>query len=413
MGDHLNEYLIGGASFIVLLSLFASKAFGRFAIPSLAVFLGVGMLAGSEGLGGVFFDNAWVAQFVGVIALAIIIFSGGFHTEWKEVRPRLVPGALLSTLGVVLTAGMVGIFSSWLLRLPLATGLLLGAIVSSTDAAAVFSVLRSQNMPLRIDMRALLEFESASNDPMAVLLTVGVIHYIADGASAHFRVAPLMLQQVGVGLAVGYAMARASIVLIERVKLDFRGMYPVLLLALVCIDYALTDVLGGSAFLATYVTGVAMGCRRFLHKAALQDFFDGLTWLSQITMFVVMGLLVFPSQLVSVWWPALLIAAFIMFVARPASVLLMLLPFRMGWREKLFVSWVGLRGSVPIVLATLPILAGVAHADLIFDVVFFIVLVSVLVQGTSIPFLARGLGLNVENADASRDAAMLHEGGNA
>ncbi len=405
LGSYVNEYMIGGAAFIIMLSILVSRALGRFAIPSLAVFLGIGMLAGSEGLGGITFDNAWVAQFIGLLALAIIIFSGGFHTEWKEIRPLLKEGAALATVSVILTAIMIGAFAAYWIDIPIIGGMLLGAIVSSTDAAAVFSVLRSRNVNMRKDIRALLEFESASNDPMAVLLTIGVIEYIMSRHVGHNLFVLVMAQQIAVGLVVGYAFARATVFLLERIRLDYKGLYPVLLLSLVCITYALTDVLGGSGFLAVYVMGVTMGHRRFLHRALLQDFFEGLAWLSQIAMFVIMGLLVFPSRLATIWQHGLVIAAFIMFVARPASTMITLAPFRMGWRERVLISWTGLRGSVPILLATFPIVAGVPHADKIFDTVFFVVLISILVQGITIPPFARMLGLTEETAAETKTIA--------
>jgi len=397
ISDHFNEYLIGGASLITMLSIFASKALGRFAIPSLIAFLGIGMLAGSEGLGGIYFDNAWAAQFVGLVALAFIIFTGGFHTEWKQIRGLLKEGTVLSTIGVVLTAVMIGGFSSYLLKIPLPIGMLLGAIVSSTDAAAVFSVLRSRSIRLRGDMLALLEFESASNDPVAVLLTIGIIHYVMSEQATHQELVFMITQQIMVGLAAGYALGRLASLVMERMTLEYKGLYPVLLMSFVCLGYAITDVLGGSGFLAVYIMGICMGRTRFVHKASLQDFFDGLSWLSQIAMFVVLGLLVFPSRLITVWSSGLIIAFFIMFVARPASVFLTMLPFRMGIREKTLISWVGLRGSVPIVLATFPVVAGVPHAGKIFDIVFFIVLVSIAVQGVSIPWVTRWLGLESQD----------------
>jgi cell volume regulation protein A len=270
-------------------------------------------------------------------------------------------------------------------------GLLLGAIVSSTDAAAVFSILRSKGISLRGQLKPLLEFESGSNDPMAVFLTIGMIQVLTQPESSLWDMVRLFALQMSIGLAAGYVMARVTLYLVNRLKLGYEGLYPVLTLSLALLTYGLSDKLGGNGFLAVYITGIIAGNSKFIHKRSLLQFHDGLAWLMQITMFLTLGLLVFPSHLLPVMGLSLLIAVCLILVARPAGVFLSLLPSPFSFREKAFISWVGLRGAVPIILATFPFLAGILQADLLFNVVFFVVLTSVLLQGTTIQYLARWL----------------------
>lgn len=387
----MNETILIGASILVLISVLVSKISDRFGIPTLLLFLILGMLAGSEGLGGIYFDDPALAQFISVIALVIILFSGGFSTEWRQIRSALKESALLATLGVLITALVVGLFAKVLLNLPLLESLLLGSIVSSTDAAAVFSVLRSKGISLKGKLKPLLELESGSNDPMAIFLTVGLIRLISQPDLPALSLIGLFFQQMLIGAALGYAMGRAMVFLVNRLKLGYEGLYPVLTLSLVFLTFGLTAVIGGSGFLAVYLAGIVLGHYSFIHKRSLQRFHDGLAWIMQIAMFLTLGLLVFPSRLVPSMGLALLIAGCLMFIARPVSIFLGLLPSQLGWREKTFISWVGLRGAAPIILATFPLLAGLEQADLIFNVIFFIVLTSVLLQGTSIPLAARWL----------------------
>ena len=387
----MNEYILLAAAVLVLTSVLVSKISDRFGVPALLLFLILGMLAGSDGPGGIYFDDPALAQFIGVNALVLILFSGGLGTAWRRVRPVLKEGLLLSTAGVFITALVVGLFSSLLLGLPLVEGLLLGSIVSSTDAAAVFSVLRSKGISLKGRLKPLLELESGSNDPMAIFLTVGLIQLIAQPDLSPLNLIVLFVRQMLVGAAVGYLMGRAMLSLINRLKLGYEGLYPVLTLSLVFLTFGVTDLLGGSGFLAVYLAGLVLGHHDFVHKRSLARFHDGLAWITQIAMFLTLGLLVFPSRLVPIIGVGLLIAGCLMFVARPVGILLSLLPSALGWREKTFVSWVGLRGAAPIILATFALLAGLEQANLIFDVVFFVVLTSVLLQGTSIPLAARWL----------------------
>jgi len=385
------EYLLLGTSGLLLLSVIASKASGRLGVPALLLFLLIGMLAGSDGLGGIHFDNPWLAQSLGVVALTFILFAGGMDTEWATVRAQLGKGVALSTLGVAITAGLVGLFARTILGMSWLEGLLIGAIVSSTDAAAVFAVMRSRHVSLRSPLKPLLELESGSNDPMAVFLTIGLISLLTGASTSVTDLLPMFVRQMVLGAAIGYGIGKVMVVLINRLRLEYDGLYPVLTLSLVLLTYSGSAWLGGNGFLAVYLAGLMMGNSEFLHKRSLTRFHDGLAWLMQIAMFLTLGLQVFPAQLVPVAGTGLLLALFLMVVARPAAVFLTLAFTALSLREKTMVAWVGLRGAVPIILATFPLLAGLAQATMMFNLVFFIVLTSVLLQGTSIPLVARWL----------------------
>ncbi|MCL4823989.1 MAG: potassium/proton antiporter, partial [Anaerolineales bacterium] len=350
----MDNYVLIGASVILLISVLVSKIADRFGVPVLLLFLILGMLAGSDGLGGIYFDDPALAQIVGVIALILILFFGGLSTEWNQIRPVLKEGLLLSTLGVFITALIVGLFAGALLGLSLVEGLLLGSIVSSTDAAAVFSVLRSKGISLKGRIKSLLELESGSNDPMAIFLTIGLIQLITQPDLSPLSLIRFFIQQMLVGAALGYVMGRAILFLVNRLKLGYEGLYSVLMLALVFLTFGLTDLIGGSGFLAVYLAGIVLGHHDFIHKRSILRFQDGLAWIMQIAMFLTLGLLVFPSRLVPIIGIGMLIAAFLMFIARPVSVFIGLIPSALTWREKTFISWVGLRGAAPIILATFP-----------------------------------------------------------
>ena len=388
------ETLLLVAAVLLVLSVLASKASGRLGVPALVLFLIIGMLAGSDGPGGIEFDNPWVAQLLGVIALALILFAGGLDTEWSAVRPVLAPGLALSSLAVLVSALLMGGFAALVLGFPLLEGMLLGGIVASTDAAAVFAVLRSRGVSLKGRLKPLIELESGSNDPMAVFLTLGLIRLLTLPEASAAELIPSFLIQMALGAGLGLAAGRALLALVNRARLEHEGLYPVLTVAWVLLVYGATARLGGNGFLACYIAGLVVGNRDFVHKKSLLRFHDGLAWLMQIAMFLTLGLLVFPSRLVGVAGAGLVTAAFLMLVARPASVFLTLLPFGYSLRETSLVSWVGLRGAVPIILATFPLLARLPGAEMIFNLVFFVVLASILVQGTSVPFVARLLGLS-------------------
>lgn len=388
------DYALLTAGILLLLSVVSSKASGRLGMPALLLFLAIGMLAGSEGIGGIAFDDAGLAQSLSVLALVFILFSGGFDTVWREIRPVLAPGAALSTVGVLLTAALVGLLGVYVLGYSWLEALLLGAIISSTDAAAVFAILRSKGVGLRGNLKSLIELESGSNDPMAILLTTGFISLITIPNQPITTFVPTFFLQMVLGALAGYLCGRLMAVIINRLRLAYDGLYPVLLIALVLLTYSATALIGGNGFLAVYLAGIIVGNHSVIHRRSLMRFFDGLAWLMQIIMFLALGLLVFPSQLIPVAGIGLLVSLFLMFVARPLSVLLVLLPFRMNPREVAMVGWVGLRGSVPIILAIFPLLAGIGRANEIFNLVFFVVLTSILVQGSTIPLAARWLRID-------------------
>jgi cell volume regulation protein A len=392
------EYILLGAALLLLLSIVSSKVSSRLGIPALLLFLVIGMLAGSEGPGGIYFDNAWVAQFLGVAALVCILFAGGLDTGLDGIRPVLGMGLALSTVGVLISAALIAWFANAILGWTLLEGLLLGAIVSSTDAAAVFAVLRARGIRLKSGLGSLIEMESGTNDPMAVFLTVGVTGLITHGvrddswvglASSLLGLLPEFALEMLLGSVLGYVLGLGIVFLINRLSLDYDGLYPVLTLSLMLLVYGGVATVHGNGFLAVYVAGLVVGSGNFEHKQSLTRFHDGLAWLMQIAMFLTLGLLVFPSHVVPVLGAGVVVALFLMFLARPVSVFASLLFARLGWREKVFVSWVGLRGAVPIILATFPLLAGAPKAYTIFNLVFFIVLFSVLLQGTSLGLVAR------------------------
>jgi len=380
-------FLAGAALF--LLSIVLSKLASRLGLPSLLLFLSIGMLAGSEGLGGIHFDNALFAKTLGIVALVYILFSGGLDTDWQTVRPVVWPGLTLSLLGTFGTAALIGVFAVYVLKFSLLEGFLLGAIVSSTDAAAVFSILRSRNISLRKRLKPLLEFESGSNDPMAVFMTMGIISIIE---SSQFNLPALGLffaKQMFLGALIGFAMSRVMTTALNRLNLEYEGLYPVLSTSLVLFTYGLASFFDGNGFLSVYLAGLLMSRQNFFSKKSLLRFHDGLAWLMQIAMFLTLGLLVFPSHLIPVIIPGILVSVFLMFIARPLSVHLCLLPFKFKMNEKHMVAWVGLRGAAPIILATFVLMANTPNAAAIFNIVFFVVITSVLFQGTTLPFIAR------------------------
>jgi len=374
---------------LLFLSVVASKVSDKFGVPVLILFLTIGMLAGSEGVGGISFNDPWLAKSLGTIALIFILFAGGFDTDWKETRHVLRSGFLLSTLGVLMTAITVGLFAAYILKISIMEGLLLGSIVSSTDAAAVFSILRAKNVSLRGKLKPLLELESGSNDPMAVFLTIGMIGLLQNQNLSIASLIPAFLIDMGIGAAAAFVLSKVLIFIINHLKLSYEGLYPALLISLSLFTFTVTTALKGNGFLAVYLTGILIGNANLLHKKTIKSFYDGTAWLMQIIMFLALGLLVFPSHIIPIIGSGLLISAFLMFVARPLSVFLCLAPSKLNLREKTMVSWVGLRGAVPIILATFPLLAGVPQAEMIFNIVFFIVLTSVLFQGTTLPLISR------------------------
>jgi len=387
------EYILLVGSVLILISIAIGKLSDNLGVPTLIIFMVVGMLAGSEGPGGIDFDDPKLASSIGIVALVFILFGGGLDTRWSDVRGVFIPAVGLSTFGVLVTALSVGGFAYFFLGVPLEYGFLLGAVISSTDAAAVFSVMRSKNVSLKGKLKPLLELESGSNDPTAVFLTVGFLEIIRFPETSLVDLLGLFVLQMGLGGVFGYFLGKAMVQLLNRLRFSYEGVYPVFALAFACLIYSSTAVLQGSGFLAVYIAGIVLGNSDFVQKKSLLRFFDGLAWLSQIGMFLTLGLQVFPSRLLPVVNIGLLVSGFLMFIARPFSVFIALAATKFHWKEKLFISWVGLRGSVPIILATFPLLAGIPQAELLFNLVFFIVLTSALLQGWSIPLAAHLLGL--------------------
>lgn len=383
-----NILLIG--SLLLLVSIIAGKTSYKFGVPTLILFLAIGMIAGSDGL-GIYFDDPKIAQFIGIVSLNLILFSGGLDTDWISTKPILWQGVSLSSLGVLLTAVTLGIFVWTITDFTIYEGLLLGAIVSSTDAAAVFSILRSNRLALKSKLRPTLEFESGSNDPMAYVLTIAFLGLVVNQEKSFVSVIPLFLQQMIIGGLAGYLFGKVSTYIINKIKLDFEGLYPVLVIALMFITFSVTDFIGGNGFLAIYLCAVYLGNQDFIHKKSVLKVFDGLAWLMQIVLFLTLGLLVYPTQIVPVIGIGILVSLFLIFIARPFSVFVSLIPFRMRLRRRIYISWIGLRGAVPIVFATYPLIAGIEKANMIFNIVFFISVTSVLIQGTTLSVIAKWL----------------------
>lgn len=383
--------LIG--AILIIISILIAKVFHNIGIPTMLLFIIVGMLAGSEGIGGIYFDDALLAQSIGIIALVFILFSGGLDTNWTESKAIFKPAFSLATIGVLITAIVIGICVMLILDTSFLWGLLVGSIISSTDAAAVFSVLRSGNLELKGKLKPLLELESGSNDPMAVFLTIGTIDLLLRPDGTFLHIAFIFLVQIGFGIALGFLGGKAMVYLINKINFFYEGIYTIFALSIALLIYSLTSVIGGSGFLAIYIAGIILGNVGFVHKRTLISFFDGLSWLSHIAMFLTLGLLVFPSDLIPIIGIGSLLSTILIFIARPVSIFITLIPFKFDLKEKVFISWIGLRGAVPIILATFPLIAGITNSRLIFDLVFFIVLTSALAQGWSINFVAKLLNL--------------------
>ncbi|MDY3089799.1 MAG: potassium/proton antiporter [Porphyromonas sp.] len=391
-------------SVLMLAGILAGKVGTRLGVPALLVFLITGMLFGSAGL-GLEYNDTKLTQFAGTIALTIILFCGGFETKISEIRPVFGPGIMLSTVGVLLTTLFFGSFLYWLgtfsfftIHLSFPIALLLAATMSSTDSASVFGLLRSNNMHLREGMKPMLELESGSNDPMAYMLTIALIQYITgDGSSSGWDILLTFVLQFAVGSLMGYLMGRLSVLFINKMNIDNEALYPITLLCGVFLTYASTTILMGNGFLAVYIMGLVAGNRKLVHKKSTMTFFDGTTWLVQIGLFILLGLYVDAESLISVAPYALLASVFMILVARPLATFLSLSIFpSISLKGKTFLSWVGLRGAVPIIFATFPQMANVEGADTLFSIVFFITLVSLLVQGSTLPLAARWLDLDEE-----------------
>jgi potassium/hydrogen antiporter len=384
-----NIVLVG--SILLFVSIVVGKTSYKFGVPTLLLFLAIGMLAGSDGIGGINFDNPKIAQFIGIVSLNFILFSGGLDTDWSAVKPILREGIALSTFGVLFTALSLGTFVFFITDFTFYESMLLGSIVSSTDAAAVFSILRSKSLALKNNLRPTLELESGSNDPMAYVLTLAFLTLVVNQDQSFISIIPLFFKQMILGSIAGFAFGRLSKFIINNIKLDFEGLYPVLVISLMFITFSATDFVGGNGFLAIYICAVYLGNQELIHKKTILKMFDGMAWLMQIVLFLTLGLLVFPSQIIPYVGIGLLISLFLIIIARPLGVFLSLIFFKMKLRRRFYISWVGLRGAVPIVFATYPLLAGIDKANMIFNIVFFISVTSVLIQGTTLSIVAKWL----------------------
>jgi potassium/hydrogen antiporter len=384
--------LLTGA--LLALGIIASLAAGRLRVPGLVLFLGLGMVVGSDGLGLIDFDDFELTRTIGVIALTLILFEGGLTAGWSEIRPVLWPAFSLATIGTFVTAVIVGVAAAWLLDLPLVFGLLLGSIVATTDSAAIFSVLRGSSLKRRVART--LEAESGLNDPIAILLVIGFIEWIAQPDFGVADMAGLLVLELFIGAVVGVAVGRLSVLAFRGVPFVSSGLYPVASIATAAISFGVADVLHGSGFLAVYLAGLALGGARVPARATITDFHAGLGWVSQIVLFFTLGLLVFPSELGPIAGEALLLAVVLAFVARPVAALIATRIGRFPVRDSLLIGWAGLRGAIPIVLATFPVIAETPRADDMFNIVFFVVLSSTLVQGATFEPLARVLGVTTD-----------------
>lgn len=376
----------------------SSKILYRFGVPTLLMFILLGMVFGSDGLVGIPFDNFEVAKQVSSVALVFIMFYGGFGTNWKMARPVALPSILMSTLGTVVTALLTGVFCHFVLRMEWLEGLLVGSVIGSTDAASVFSILRSKKLNLKGGLASLLEIESGSNDPISYMMTVIVLALMSTGAD--ISVLGQLFAQIAFGLGGGFLLAYLAVRLLRHASFEISGLHTILVVAVALAAYALPELIGGNGYLSVYIVGIVLGNSKILHKRTLVNFFDGITWLMQIVLFFMLGLLSFPSQMPAIILPALAIALFMTFVARPVATFGILSWFKMSFKQKILVSWAGLRGAASIVFAIFAMTSGVYPHNDVFHIVFFVALLSVTVQGTLLPPLAKKLGLVEATGDS-------------
>lgn len=387
------DYFIFLTAVLLLIGVLTVKFSTRLGVPALVLFVLVGMLVGSDGLGLIYFDNAGLAQLAGIFALIIILFEGGLQTKWKTVKLVAVPSLLLATVGVLITAAVVGLGAKFIIGVTWLEAFLFGAIVGSTDAAAVFAVLSGQNIKKKLS--STLEVESGTNDPMAVFLTIAIIQLIIIDNASILSMFGLFFWQMGAGLLIGYVLGKVASYTINSINLDSSGLYPVLAMGFAILTYSITAIIGASGLLAVYVAALVIGNSDLTYRHSIFRFNEGFAWMMQILMFMILGLLVFPSQLMDlkIIGNGLLLSAILILIARPAAVFLSIPFFKYNIKEKFFLSWAGLRGAVPIVLATFPMIAGLENSQLIFNIVFFVVFTSALIQGSTITLMAEKLGL--------------------
>jgi len=395
------ELILFGVSVLFFLSILAGKAGYKFGVPALLLFLGVGMVFGSDGL-GIQFESIELAQVIGTVALCIILFSGGMDTKIEEIKPIAKQGVVLATIGVLFTAILTGLAVWYVFGMSMASAgvgfissFLLAATMSSTDSASVFSILRSKGLHLKNNLRPMVELESGSNDPMAYVLTITLIGIIGMDSDPNYLLAlGILVIQLVVGAVAGYFLGKLAVFTINNLDIDNRSLYPILVFTFCIFIFSFTYFIKGNGFLAVYIAGLVLGNSRFVHKRTALNFFDGMAWMSHLLLFLSLGLLINPSELVPIIVPGLIISFIMIFITRPLSVFLCLLPFRkMPVKDKVFVSWVGLRGAVPIIFAIMVLAADIPNARLIFNIVFFCTLVSLIVQGTTLSQMAKWLGL--------------------
>ncbi len=393
------QYVLIMISVLMLLCIFASRYLSRFGVPILLVFIGIGMFMGSDGMIGIYFNNPLLTKDIGNLALAFILFYGGMDFRWKEGKEIVWQGIVLSSVGVLLTAGAVGGLAYLVTDMSLLECMLLGAIVSSTDAASVFSTLRSQKINLKGRLAALLEFESGSNDPMAYLLTIVLVGVIGDPTNyTSAKIIVILSEEIIFAMIVGALAGYGAVYVLNRIRLNIEGFYPIFGIALVIFIFSFTMAIGGNYFLAVYVAGLVIGNSSFILKMRFIRFFDGQSWLMQIVLFVTLGLQVFPSQLGEVVIPGMIISVTLILVIRPLVVIPILSLFKVPIKEQIFIALVGFRGAASIVFATYPLIAGIHSANLIFNIVFFIALSSIILQGTMLRPLAIKLDLAVKSS---------------
>ena len=384
---------------VLIICITSSKVLYKFGIPMLLIFIVLGMLFGSDGLVGIYFDNYELTSQLCSLALVFIMFYGGFGTKWKMAKPVALPSLLISTLGVIVTAGLTGLFCHLVLKTTLLEGLLIGAVVSSTDAASVFSVLRAQKLNLKSSLASLLEVESGSNDPIAYMLTFLILTMMKSSGEVSFvMMGSVILTQIIIGLAIGFLIAKSSVYILRFSNFEVEGFYTIFVTAAAILSYALSEYLGGNGYLSVYIAGIIIGNSQIPRKKSMFHFFDGISWIMQIALFFILGLLSFPSRLPYVTGTAVAISLFMILVARPLATFIILSPFKFTVKEKLFISWVGLRGAASVVFAIMALTYGVSIEHDIFHIIFFIALFSVSIQGTLIPKVATMLNL-VETED--------------
>ncbi|WP_227935587.1 potassium/proton antiporter [Alkalihalobacillus deserti] len=393
------DYFILMAALLLIAGVVTAKFSTRLGVPALVLFMLVGMVAGSDGIGFIYFDNAKYAQLVGILALVIILFEGGLQTKWSSVKPVTVPALSLATFGVLITSSVVAVAAKFILDVTWLEGFLFGAIVGSTDAAAVFAVLKGVN--LRERLGSTLEAESGTNDPMAVFLTISFIQLLLTDQPNYFLLVGSFFWQMGMGLLIGLVLGKIATYAINRINLDSSGLYPIFAMAFALLTYSVTGLIGASGLLAVYVAALVLGNADLTYRHSIFRFNEGFAWMMQILMFVILGLLVFPVQLfqLDIIVKGLILSFILILIARPIAVFLSTIGMKFDLREKIFLSWAGLRGAVPIVLATFPMISGLANSQLFFNVVFFVVLTSALIQGSTITLIAEKLKLTGTKKD--------------